>query len=154
MNLFFWNYNSLLALKFPYCLRFHRKKEKHPENCCCSVPCSFIRFGILCCAYWLESVTSSMCFGLVSTVAQIEIAHRRTETQWLCLQQYLPTQNTLTKSLILISMRGNKSQTLWRNEVHYSNSSLNVSPFFLWKRNGEIFSTDYNCVLLCCGDLL
>jgi hypothetical protein len=22
--------------------------------------------------------------------------------------------------------------------------------FFLWKRNGEIFSTDYNCVLLCC----
>ena len=103
------------------------------RNCCCWLPRSFIRYGIYCRAYWLELVTY---------------------TQWLCLQQYLPTQNTLTKSLILISMRGNKSQTLWRNEVHYSNSSLNVSPFFLWKRNGEIFSTDYNCVLLCCGDLL
>ena len=104
------------------------------RNCCCWLPRSFIRYGIYCRAYWLELVTY---------------------TQWLCLQQYLPTQNTLTKSLILISMRGNKSQTLWRNEVHYSNSFLNVSLFFfLWKRNGEIFSTDYNCVLLCCGDLL
>ena len=79
------------------------------RNCCCSLPRSFIRYGIYCRAYWLELVTY---------------------TQWLCLQQYLPTQNTLTKSLILISMRGNKSQTLWRNEVHYSNSFLNVSLFF------------------------
>ena len=69
-------HNHNLSKKFPHYVFTEKKREKHSENCCCSVPRSFIRFGIYCRAYWLESVTSSTCFGLVSTVANKVIRYK------------------------------------------------------------------------------
>ena len=59
-----------------------------------------------------ESLDAKVIVLVPPVDTSLEIADCRTFIQLVCLQQYLPTQNTLTKSLILISMRGNKSQTL------------------------------------------